>query len=179
MGSGMICRGGALPLCISRPDHRRAARLLHLDPVPRRPRPIGCGEPLRHDALKAILQDWWKSVGPLVTATTFAYLDIGDDLPNGRHLEVNDAIELRAGDTQVASSCADTTLSASEGHFAHINGQLGNLQADALCHRPAMSCHLFGIVRHPRAPALPGSWLVLGRVGQAIGSLSYFAVCLR
>jgi hypothetical protein len=81
---------------------------------------------------RRILQDWWKSV--LVPPATFAYLDISDDLPNGRHLDVNDAIELRASDTKVASGCADTTLSASEGHFAHIDGQLGNLHADALCH---------------------------------------------
>jgi len=28
-------------------------RVLHLEPIPRRPRPIGCRQPLRHDALKA------------------------------------------------------------------------------------------------------------------------------
>jgi hypothetical protein len=35
------------------PDRRRAVRVLHLEPIPRRPRPIGCRQPLRHDALKA------------------------------------------------------------------------------------------------------------------------------
>jgi hypothetical protein len=83
---------------------------------------------------------------------TFAYVNISDDLPNGPHLEVNDTIELRAGDTQVASSSADTTLSASESRFAHIDGQLGNPHADASCH---VLCYRFGIVRQPRPPALP------------------------
>jgi hypothetical protein len=31
---------GSSPLHFPRPDHRRAVRVLHLDPVPRRPRPI-------------------------------------------------------------------------------------------------------------------------------------------
>jgi hypothetical protein len=53
---GSTHRGGQnLPLRIPRTDHRRAVRVLHLEPVPRRARPVGCGEPLRHDALKADL----------------------------------------------------------------------------------------------------------------------------
>jgi hypothetical protein len=86
-------------------------------------------------------------------------------------LEVNKSIELRAGHTKFVPRFAETTLGPSESRFAHINGQLGNLHADALCHRPAMLCYRFRTVRHPRAPALPGSRLVLGRFGQAIGSL--------
>jgi hypothetical protein len=117
------------------------------------------------------------SVGASVTPATLARVKISDDLPNGPHLQINEAIELGAGDTKFVPRFAETTLGPSESHFAHINGQLGNLHADALCHRPAMLCYRFRTVRHPRAPALPGSWLMLGRVGQAIGSLLHFAVC--
>jgi hypothetical protein len=91
-------------------------------------------------------------------------------------LEVNDAIELRAGDTKLAPRIAQTTLGASESHFAHVDWQLGNLNADALCLRPAMLCNLLGIVRQPSSSRAASSWLVLGRVGQATGSLLYFAV---
>jgi hypothetical protein len=117
-------------------------------------------------------------MGTLVTPATLAFVHITDDLPNGRHLEINDALELRANDTHFVSSCADTTLSASEGYFMHIDGQLGNLHADALCHRPAMSSHFFGTVRHLVLPRCQ-LWFVLGRVGWTISSLLHFAVCLR
>jgi hypothetical protein len=83
------------------------------------------------------LQPCWKIMGTLVTPATWAFVHISDDLSNDPHLEVNDAIELRADDTQVASSCSETTLGASESRFAHIDGLLGNLHADASCHRPA------------------------------------------
>jgi hypothetical protein len=62
-------------------------------------------------------------MGTLVSYAALAFVHISDDLPNGPHLEVNDAIELGADDTQVASSCSETTLSASERHFAHIARQ--------------------------------------------------------
>jgi hypothetical protein len=113
-------------------------------------------------------------VGSLVT---FAYVNFSDDLPNGSHLEVNDAIKLRAGDTKLAPSGTETTLSASEGYFAQFDWQVSYLDADALCHRPAMSYPLFGIVRQPSF--LPRCQSVLGRAGQATGSLLDFAVCLR
>ena len=41
------------PLRFPRPDHRRAVRVLHLEPVTRRARPVGRAQPLRHDALQA------------------------------------------------------------------------------------------------------------------------------
>ena len=93
-------------------------------------------------------------MGTLVSYAALAFVHISDDLPNGPHLQINEAIELGAGDTKVATSCAQTTLSASESRFAHIDRQLGNLHADALCHRPAMSRHLFGTVRHVVLPRL-------------------------
>jgi hypothetical protein len=70
-------------------------------------------------------------VGSLVT---FACVNIGDDLPNGSHLEVNDAIKLRAGDTKLASSRTEATLSASESYFARLDWQIGYLDAHTLCH---------------------------------------------
>jgi hypothetical protein len=73
-------------------------------------------------------------------------IDISDDLPNGPHLEVNDAIELRAGDTKLAPSRPETTLSASESCFAHFDWQIGYLDANAPCHRPAMLCCRFDTV---------------------------------
>jgi hypothetical protein len=49
-------------------------------------------------------------------------------------LKVDNAIELRAGDTQIVPGRAETTLSASESYFAHFDWQLGYLDADPLCH---------------------------------------------
>jgi hypothetical protein len=43
-----------------------------------------------------------KIVGPGVTPTTLAHVNISDDLSNGLHLEVNEAVELGAGDTKLA-----------------------------------------------------------------------------
>jgi hypothetical protein len=40
------------PLRFQRADHRRTIRALDLEPVPRRSRPVGCAQPLRHDALE-------------------------------------------------------------------------------------------------------------------------------
>jgi hypothetical protein len=105
------------------------------------------------------LQARWEIVSPLAKPATPARVKISDDLPNGPHLQVNEAIELGAGDTKVATSCAQTTLSASKSRFAHIDRQLGNLHADALCHRPAMSCHLFGTVRHLILPRYQPVWV--------------------
>jgi hypothetical protein len=42
-----------LPSPLSRPLHRRAVRVLHLDPVPRRSGLVGRGKPLRNDAFKS------------------------------------------------------------------------------------------------------------------------------
>jgi hypothetical protein len=56
------------PLRIARPDHRRAVGVLDLDPVPRRPRPVGRGEPLRHDALKAHLASLQEDQGAVRSA---------------------------------------------------------------------------------------------------------------
>jgi hypothetical protein len=124
---------------------------------------------------RLILQEWWTSVGPLVTPATITHVNISDNLPNGLHLEVNEAIEWGASDTKVASGCADITLSAGESHFAHIDRQLGNLHADALCHRPNVAPSFrYRPTRLP--PALPAG---LGRVGPTISSLLHFAVCPR
>jgi hypothetical protein len=41
------------PLSFPRADHRRAVRVLDLEPIPRGARPVGRAQPLRHDALQA------------------------------------------------------------------------------------------------------------------------------
>jgi hypothetical protein len=105
---------------------------------------------------------------------TSANISVRDDLANGPHLDVNNALELRAGDTKLPPSFAETTLNASESCFACLDWQLGYLSADALRHRPATFCCLNGVVRQSSC-----SQLVLGRVSRALGSLSNFAVCLR
>jgi hypothetical protein len=75
-----------------------------------------------------------KTVGPRATPTTLAHFHISDDLSNGLHLEVSEAVELGAGDTKLAPSRTQTVFSASERHLAHIDGQLGNPHADPSCH---------------------------------------------
>src|SRR5580704_5383772 len=73
-----------------------------------------------------------------------------------------------AGDAQLAPSLAQTDFSASERNFAHFDGQLSDLRANALRHRPAMPRHCVEILRHP---VLPRFWLtVLGRTRRLIGS---------
>jgi hypothetical protein len=57
------------PLRFPRPDHRRAVRVLDLDPVPRRARSIGCTQPLRDDAPRPILQACWKIRPPATGAS--------------------------------------------------------------------------------------------------------------
>jgi hypothetical protein len=84
----------------------------------------------------------------LVTSATLAHVNIGDDLPNGPHLEVNEAIELGAGDTKLGPDRAQTIFSASEGAFAHLHRQLRDLCANALCHSPAMTRYCVEILRH-------------------------------
>jgi hypothetical protein len=105
---------------------------------------------------------------------TSADVSVRDDLANGPHLDVDNALELRAGHTKLPPSFAETTLNASENCFACLDWQLGYLSADALRHRPATFCCLNSVVRQSSS-----SQLVLGRVGRAIGSLSNFAVCLH
>jgi hypothetical protein len=112
-------------------------------------------------------------VGSLVT---FACVNIGDDLPNGSHLEVNNAIKLRAGDTKLASSHTEATLSASEKLLRPLR------LANWLFGRPRvvpLTSNVVPFRRRPTTLVLPRCQSVLGRVSQAIGSLSELAVCLR
>jgi hypothetical protein len=53
-----------LPLRLTRPDHRRAVRVLDLDPISRWPRPVGCAQPIRHDAFEAHLASVPEDDGP-------------------------------------------------------------------------------------------------------------------
>jgi hypothetical protein len=62
-------------------------------------------------------------------------------------LEINEGIELLAGDTQLARGLAQTNFSASESDLAHFDRQLSDLRADALCHRPAMTRYRVEILR--------------------------------
>jgi hypothetical protein len=83
-------------------------------------------------------------------------------------LEINEAIELLAGDTQLAPGLAQTNFGASESDFAHFDGQLGDLRADALCHRPAMTRHRVEILRHRILPRFRPT--ELGRIVRLLGS---------
>jgi hypothetical protein len=86
-------------------------------------------------------------------------------------LEVDEAIELLAGDTQLAPCLAQADFSASERNFAHLDGQLSDLRANALRHRPAMTRCSVEIVRHIILPRF--RLTVLGRIGGLIGSEAY------
>jgi hypothetical protein len=83
-------------------------------------------------------------------------------------LEIDEAIELLAGDTQLAPGLAQTDFSASERNFAHVDRQLSDLGADALCHSPAMTRYRIEIVRH--LGLLRFRLTELGRMGRLIGS---------
>jgi hypothetical protein len=71
-------------------------------------------------------------------------------------LQINEGIELLAGDTQLAPGLAQTNFSASESDLAHFDRRLRDLRADALCHRPAILGFGFSalvatvIFEHPR-----------------------------
>jgi hypothetical protein len=83
-------------------------------------------------------------------------------------LEINDAIELLAGDTQLAPGRAQTSFSASESDLAHSDRQLSDLRADALCHRPAMTRYRVEILRHRILPRFRPT--ELGRIVRLLGS---------
>jgi hypothetical protein len=83
-------------------------------------------------------------------------------------LEIDDAIELLAGDTQLAPGLAQTSFSAGESDFAHFDRQLSDLHANALCHRPAMTRYRVEILRHLVLPRF--RLTVLGRTDRLIGS---------
>jgi hypothetical protein len=86
-------------------------------------------------------------------------------------LEVDEAIELLAGDTELAPGLAQTDFRASERNFARFDGQLSDLRANALCHRLAMPRHRVEILRHIILPRF--RLTVLGRIGGLIGSEVY------
>jgi hypothetical protein len=83
-------------------------------------------------------------------------------------LEIDEAVELLAGDTQLAPGLAQTNFSASESDLAHFDRQLSDLRADALCHRPAMTRHRVEILRHLILPRFRP--MKLGRIVRLIGS---------
>jgi hypothetical protein len=64
-------------------------------------------------------------------------------------LEIDEVVELLAGDTQLAPGPAQTSFSASESDLACSDRQLSDLCADALCHRPATAPYRVEILRHP------------------------------
>jgi hypothetical protein len=96
---------------------------------------------LLHD--RSSLIAWRIALCP-PTLRTSAKVSVRDDLANGAHLDVNDALELRARDAKLPPSFVETTLNASESCFACLDWQLGYLSADALRHRPATFCCLNG-----------------------------------
>jgi hypothetical protein len=83
-------------------------------------------------------------------------------------LEINEAIELLAGETQLAPGRAQTAFSASESNLAHSDRQFSDLCADALCHRPAMTRHRVEILRHSILPRFRPT--ELGRIVRLLGS---------
>jgi hypothetical protein len=83
---------------------------------------------------------------------TSANVNVCDNLPNGPHLKIHNAIELLASDTPLTPSRAETMLSACERYIAYFERQLSYLHADALCHRPALTCYRVEIFRHDVLP---------------------------
>jgi hypothetical protein len=83
-------------------------------------------------------------------------------------LEINEAIELLAADTQLAPGRAQTVFSASESNLAHSDRQFSDLCTDALCHRPAMTRHRVEILRHSILPRFRPT--ELGRIVRLLGS---------
>jgi hypothetical protein len=83
-------------------------------------------------------------------------------------LEIDEAVELLAGDTQLAPGLAQTNFSASESDLAHFDRQLSDLRAEALCHRPAMTSYRVEILRH--SVLLCFRLTELGRIVRLIGS---------
>jgi hypothetical protein len=52
---------------------------------------------------------------------TSANVQISNDLTNGSHLEIDEALELLASDPQLAPGRAQTSFSASQSDFAHFD----------------------------------------------------------
>jgi hypothetical protein len=173
------------PLRMANTDHSGAVPILDLKPVPRRPRPrarpaASTRRPPGPSSMPAgsqtavlvgvVAEDDadTASLAGSANRCTFDYalrlsanVYISDYLPNGPHLKVNNAIELRAGDTQLVSSRAETALNASESCLTPFDWQLGYLNGDALCHRPAMLCYRFVMARQPsssRCQLVAGAW---------------------
>jgi hypothetical protein len=101
-------------------------------------------------------------------ARTSANVQVRNDLTNGSHFKIDEALELLASHPQLAAGRAEASFSARQSDFAHFDRQLGDLRADALCHRPAMTCYRVEILRHPVLPRF--RLTVLGRIGRLIGS---------
>jgi hypothetical protein len=95
-------------------------------------------------------------------------VNVNDDLPNGLHLKIDDAIKLLAADTPLIAGRTQTTLSASEGCFANFDRQLSYLHANALGHRPALTCYHVDVIRHSAPPSL--LLMGVGRIRPLIGS---------
>jgi hypothetical protein len=72
------------------------------------------------------------------TLGTTAVVDVGYNPPDRFHLKIDDAIELKASDTQITPGLTKTTLGADERGVANVVGQLSYLHANPLGHRPAL-----------------------------------------
>jgi hypothetical protein len=95
-------------------------------------------------------------------------VQVRNNLTNGSHLEIDEAIELLVDDTQLAPRRPQTCFSAGESDFAHFDRQLSDFRANALCHRPAMTRYRVEILRHPVLPRF--RLTELGRIVRMIGS---------
>jgi hypothetical protein len=79
---------------------------------------------------------------------------VGNDLPNGAHLESHDAIELLTSNTKLVPGRTQTTFGAGESRVARSQWQLSYLDANALSHSPALTSRRFEIHRHLALPRL-------------------------
>jgi hypothetical protein len=105
------------------------------------------------------------------TLPTSANVNVGNNLPNGPHLNIHDAVELLAGDTLLDPSRAQTALCASESYVADFEWQLGYLRANALGHFPALTGYCVKIRRHLVLAATTRA--VLCRTAQLVGSRAH------
>jgi hypothetical protein len=79
---------------------------------------------------------------------------VGNDLPNGAHLESHDAIELLTSNTKLVPGRTQTTFGPGESRVARSQWQLSYLDANALSHSPALTSRRFEIHRHLALPRL-------------------------
>jgi hypothetical protein len=77
---------------------------------------------------------------------------VGNDLPNGPHLQSHDAIDLFSSNAKLVPGRTQATFDAGESRVARSQRQLSYLDANALSHSPALTSRRFEIHRHLALP---------------------------